>query len=98
MNLDNIRELAIKEPKNLLEKMIKLQEECGELAQEVLVQQQSSGSTYKKSLPHGLPKECADILLVVLSIFFSQGYSKDQLAQFLDEKIDKWRTYQDKIT
>ena len=94
MDWEEIKELSLNEPKGLLEKMLKLQEECGELAQEVLINNKSSGLQYKNAVEHGIANECVDILLVTYSIFYSQGYDEDDLSSLMKEKLAKWKKYQ----
>ena len=96
MNWDRIEKLSKQESKSLLERMVKLQEEVGELAQEVLIANQSSGSQYKSSGDDGIQGECIDVILVALSIYFSHQGSVNNLSMKLNSKSDKWEKYQNK--
>lgn len=89
-----IEELSHKEPKNLLERFAKLSEECGELAQELLIAQNASGFAHKSQGADGILGESTDIILVALSIFFKGGGSQEDLFVLLTKKCDKWRQYQ----
>jgi len=51
--LSTIQQLSKQEKKTLLERMVKLQEEAGELANEVLISQKASGSERKKKSKKG---------------------------------------------
>ncbi len=94
MNLKEIQKLSLDEKKNLLERTIKLQEETGELAEQVLISQKSSGSQYKKSTKDAIKKEAADVTLVALSIFFLEGGTPSELVKVLKEKAKKWKKFQ----
>ena len=90
MNYELIQKISLQEPKTLLERMVKLQEEAGELAQEVLIHQKSSGSQHKSEGPDGILGECVDVTLVALSIYFSQGGTVEQLEKQVEKKCSKW--------
>lgn len=94
MRLDRIEALSKKEIKSLLQRMCKLQEEVGELAQEVLVHEKASGSQYKAAGPDGILGECVDVTLVALSIYFSIGGTQEDLAARIERKADKWSAHQ----
>ncbi|MBS0603597.1 MAG: hypothetical protein JSS60_01015 [Verrucomicrobia bacterium] len=96
MNLSEIQKLSLKEKKNLLERTIKLQEETGELAEQVLIAAQSSGSHYKKSAKDGIQHEAIDVALVALSIFFLEGGTPSQLEKAMKAKMAKWKRFQKK--
>lgn len=94
MNLDLIETLSKKEIKTLLQRTVKLQEEVGELAQEVLVHESASGSQYKNASEDGILGECVDVVLVALSIYFSSGGSQKDLSAHIDKKGAKWEKHQ----
>ncbi len=94
MNYELIAKLSKQEPKTLLQRMVKLQEEVGELAQEVLIHENASGSQHKSHGPDGVLGECIDIALVVLSIYFQQGGSPQHLESTVNRKCAKWEQYQ----
>lgn len=89
-----IEQLSIQEPKSLPLRLAKLMEESGELAKEILIASKASGSTHKSPGEDGVLGECADVLLVAFSIFFSQGGSPKELEKRLYEKAKKWEKYQ----
>ena len=82
MDFNLIKELALKEPKTISERMLKLQEECGELAQEIGISQNLSGFKHKENGRDGISGECVDIALVALSIFFQNGKTEEDLFVF----------------
>jgi len=75
VNYELVKRLSLKESKTLLQRMVKLQEEVGELAQEVLINQKVSGSQHKTEGKDGVKGECVDVILVALSIYLSEGGS-----------------------
>lgn len=97
MHFATIQELSIKEKKSLLERMVKLQEEVGELAQEVLIDQKSSGSGHKSAGVDGVLGEAVDVTLVALSIFFKHGGTIQQLEEISTAKWTKWAKHQEFI-
>jgi NTP pyrophosphatase (non-canonical NTP hydrolase) len=96
MDLKQIQQLSVSEKKNLLERTIKLQEETGELAEQVLIAQNSSGSQYKETTKDAIKIEAADVMLVALSIFFLEGGTSEELEAILGEKAAKWKKFQQK--
>jgi NTP pyrophosphatase (non-canonical NTP hydrolase) len=92
--LQEIEQLSLNEKKSLLEKMVKLQEECGELAQEVLIHSKSSGSQHKEIGADGIKGECIDVILVALSIFFKEGGDVEECLALLNLKASKWKKHQ----
>ena len=94
MDFNLIKELALKEPKTMPERMLKLLEECGELAQEVGINQNLSGFKHKENGADGISGECIDIMLVALSIFFQNGKSEEDLSSLVKEKCSKWQKHQ----
>jgi NTP pyrophosphatase (non-canonical NTP hydrolase) len=94
MNLQKIQKLSLEEKKSLLERTIKLQEEVGELAQQVLIQTGSSGSHHKKAQTSGIQEEAVDVTLVALSIFFLEGGTPLELEKIVEAKMGKWEASQ----
>lgn len=97
MNYALVKKLSIQEPKTLLQRMVKLQEEAGELAQEVLIHQNASGSQHKSPGKDGVLGECVDIILVALSIYFSEGGNEANLEKYIHKKCLKWEENQIKL-
>lgn len=95
IDIDLIYELSSKEPKSIIERCVKLSEECGELAQEILIQNRASG--FKQKLPgkDGIGGEAVDVLLVALSIYFKSGGSKEKLQEIVKKKALKWQANQE---
>lgn len=94
LDIKAIQQLSLQEKKTIMERFVKLSEECGELAQELLISAKASGSHYKSQSEDGILGEAVDITLVALSIFFCAGGSEDELATIAKEKCAKWQRYQ----
>ncbi|MBI2809627.1 MAG: hypothetical protein HYX67_02185 [Candidatus Melainabacteria bacterium] len=89
MNIKEIQKLSLAEKKTLLERMVKLQEETGELAEQVLIAAKASGTQDKKKAD--IKHESVDVALVALSIFFLDGGTPDELKKVLKTKMAKWK-------
>jgi NTP pyrophosphatase (non-canonical NTP hydrolase) len=94
MNIKHIQDLSLSESKNPLERFLKLSEECGELAQEILIARNASGFHNKQAGPDGIKGEAVDVLLVALSIFFCHNGSIEELNALVDSKSLKWQKAQ----
>jgi NTP pyrophosphatase (non-canonical NTP hydrolase) len=94
MVLKKIQSASSSEKKGLLEKIVKLQEEVGELAECALAITKASGSQYKKKKRSDLQEEAIDVILVALDIFFSEQGKEEVLWQTLSKKTDKWKQHQ----
>ncbi len=93
IDLSLIKELSLKETKTTLERFLKLSEECGELAEEILIERNVSGFQHKSSTD-GILGETVDVLLVAFSIFFKEGGSLQDLTELIEKKTAKWQRYQ----
>jgi NTP pyrophosphatase (non-canonical NTP hydrolase) len=93
--LEKIRNLSIKEPKTIEQRMLKLAEESGELAKEILIERKASGSKHKEPGKDGILGESIDVMLVVFSIYFASGGTLEDLSSRLETKSSKWQKYQD---
>lgn len=89
-----IKHLSSKEPKSILERFVKLSEECGELAQELLIHKKVSGTHHKKVGEDGILGEAVDVMLVAISIFFCAGGTAEELATISQKKCAKWQQFQ----
>jgi hypothetical protein len=90
-DLREIQTLSLRQDKSLLEKVVKTQEELGELANEVLIAMKSSGSHHKVAGVDGVLGESIDVILCALSIFFHQGGSLETFNHLMKIKTDKWK-------
>ena len=89
---DEICEINKSEPKDLATKLMKLEEEKGEMIAELL---KFKGETYKKYNKESLTKEMADTLQCLLSIFNQiekeTGIILPEVFDSMKVKNDKWR-------
>jgi hypothetical protein len=90
MKIELIKKLSLSESKNIFERLAKLCEESGELAQEILIANKASGFSHKKAGADGIGGEAVDVLLVALSIFFKNGHSIADLYAMIDKKCKAW--------
>lgn len=94
MDLIRLINLAKKEPKSLEEMGLKLSEETGEVSEAILKYKKASGNQYKHGTLDDLKEECADTLLVALSLYFQLNDSSiNELETLLMKKADKWEKY-----
>lgn len=96
MDLELIRRLSRSETKTQYERFLKLSEECGELAQEILIRGQASGFHHKSAGSDGITGEAVDVVLVALSIFYHQGGTPEELYAISAKKCQKWQESQEK--
>lgn len=97
MDLERVKTLSLKELKTPIERFVKLSEECGELAQEILIACNASGSQHKKAGDDGIKGEAVDVMLVALSIFFKHDGSISELSDLINKKCAKWEKWQKSI-
>lgn len=93
--LEEIAKITLQDDKSLLERMVKLQEEAGELAQEVLIESKTVGSRHKSKGIDGIQGEAIDVVLVALSIYFQDSGTIEFLKKLLKEKCEKWQRVRD---
>lgn len=100
--LKKIVALSLCEKKSQSQKILKLAEELGELAQASLIEEEASGSTYKSNTSDAVIEEACDVLLCALSIACAHKSVKSlkpqqilELVQNkLSDKVRKWAKYQ----
>lgn len=91
-----IKELSVKDTKNLTEKILKTTEEVGELAKKGLPYSGAYGTRHRFSDQVGILEETADIMLCVLSVAYDLGFSDEQITSMLYKKAQKWDEVQRK--
>jgi len=94
LNLEMIRKLSRSESKTLIERFVKLSEECGELAQEILIDREAPGFGHKSKSQDGISGEVVDVLLVAFSIYFAHGGTVFELRDTVQKKCEKWQKHQ----
>lgn len=80
------------DPKIPLETAAKLTEEVGELMREVLIDNRTPGTTYRKTSKEAQTEELADVLLCAFSLAQKLGITCDQLALSMNVKAKKWKS------
>ncbi len=90
--LKKIQYLSTQEKKTLEQMVLKLSEEVGETSQAMLSYMNANGSEYKQLNISDVKEECADVILVALSLFYKLSSDEEELQQFLSKKVDKWES------
>ena len=86
--IDQVFDLAKTESKDIKTQFIKLTEEVGELANEVLVA--SGDNRSEKGDADGIAGECCDVAQCAISIFVKNGGTKEEFFERLGLKNSKW--------
>jgi NTP pyrophosphatase (non-canonical NTP hydrolase) len=92
--LELIKDLSLKDKKTLVEKVLKITEENGELADVVLAYNESPQSLHKISKEQDILEESIDIMLSAASVPLSLGFSFEQIGAMLLEKANYWQSLQ----
>jgi hypothetical protein len=53
---------------------------------------QANGSEYKQLSISDVKEECADVILVALSLFYKLSNNEEELHEFLSQKVNKWES------
>lgn len=88
--LELIKGLSLADTKTLSQKALKLSEESGELSSKVLALENADGSRHKVFYKQDILEECADAILVALSIAYSLGYDSDSIDSMMQDKAYYW--------
>lgn len=91
----NIKQLSKNDKKTLAEKNTKLAEEVGELAKNVLAFKSAYGSFHKFATREMLVEDCADVMLVVLSMLHDLDATFDDVQDAMEKKCNYWSLLQD---
>jgi len=89
--LENIQTLSIKNGKSLEQIGLKLSEETGECSQALLSYVEAEGSIYKGLGSQDVKKECIDVIMVAISLFYKLNGDNEELVDLLSEKMEKWQ-------
>jgi len=92
--LEYIRQLTLKDKKNLSQKHLKLSEEVGEMAAAILPYENADGVVHRFVTKEQILEEVADVFLTNVSIAMSLGYSDGEIEEVIERKIDKWAEIQ----
>jgi NTP pyrophosphatase (non-canonical NTP hydrolase) len=82
-----------KEPKTAMEVMVKIQEECGELAAEMLRYNGRKGANgdTKKILRNKILEEACDVIITCVSVIEKHGFDDRHIAKMIKKKCNKWK-------
>ena len=92
--LEFIKSLSKNDKKNLTQKTLKLMEESGELAKNVLPYELASGTLHKFVHKDQIMENAVDNILVSLSIIYSLDYSDDEIDEMMNKKSLYWSQLQ----
>ncbi|MGP4074191.1 MazG-like family protein [Piscibacillus sp. B03] len=90
--LKEIKELSEAERKTVEQMVLKLTEEVGETSQAMLSYKNAWGSGYKQLDKSDVKEECADVILVALSLFYKLSDHENELKELLRTKLEKWNS------
>lgn len=89
-----IRQLSVADKKTLSQKGLKLAEECGELAKDILPYETASGSLHKIVHKNQILENSIDNILVALSIAYSLDYTDEEIVAMMHKKANYWAQIQ----
>ncbi|WP_071640422.1 MazG-like family protein [Paenibacillus polymyxa] len=84
--------MSAQEKKTLEQMVLKFSEEVRETSQAMLSYVNASGSEYKQLSISDVKEECADVVLVALSLFYKLSSNEEELQEFLNKKVNKWES------
>jgi len=89
--IKRIASLSRHDNKNALEKCIKVQEEVGELAAEILKLRGKKGSkgVKKPQLEENILEECCDVIIITYSLMKKLRYTDERIKKAFNRKLDK---------
>ena len=83
--------LSKKEKKTIMERMVKLQEECGELAVAVLQEHGlKGGKKSQAAIIDNVLEEGVDVIIIALSVLGAYKFTKDDIKARMIDKLKKW--------
>jgi len=87
---DRIYSVSVREPKTVEQKVLKLMEEAGEVAEALLSLTGASGSKDKRKTTKDLLMELVDVVIVAVSCMEALGGEAVEINGLFDEKIKRW--------
>lgn len=89
---DRVKRVSKLETKNLVERGLKLNEEAGELAAEILRYKGLKGSKgrSKEEILYDLHLEAVDCLLMAMDILNHTGADEERINKIIDSQLEKW--------
>lgn len=92
--LKYIQRLTKNDTKTLSQKALKLTEETGEVAREILPYENAHGTTHRFGTKERILEELADTYLCDISIVFDLGFTYDDFEEMVEQKVTKWAELQ----
>lgn len=89
-----VKSLSLKDKKSLSQKVLKVQEELGELSRVALPLENADGTTHRFVESEKVLEECVDIMLAAISIAYAEGYSDEEIEDVMRNKSEKWHGLQ----
>lgn len=91
-----IKNLSLKDKKNLSQKLGKVMEEAGELARVVLPYDGADGTTHRFIEKERVLEESVDVILTAISMAYELGFTHDDIEDMMWRKAEKWHGIQAK--
>lgn len=89
---DEVKSTSELEKPGILERGLKLTEECGELAAEILkLEGFKRTDESEEVIKEKILLESTDCLIMVLDIMSQMGFSKEQIHEMSMKQIGKWK-------
>jgi NTP pyrophosphatase (non-canonical NTP hydrolase) len=87
-----VKKVSLLERKTLVERGLKLNEEAGELAAEILKYRGLKGAKgkTKKEILYDLHLEAVDCLLMSMDILVHTGATEKRIRTIMNDQLDKW--------
>jgi len=83
------RTAALAEPKPVEWQCVKMMEEAGELAAELLIDSEHK-AVHKSPGADGVKGEVADVIQVAMCIFYNIGGTTEEFEEIFEQKLLKW--------
>jgi len=87
---DEIYRVSLREPKTIEQKVLKLTEETGEVAEAVLSMTEASGCKSKNKTTEDVLGELVDVVIVAVSCMEALGGEAVEINGLFNEKIKEW--------
>lgn len=92
--LDFIKQLSLKDKKNLTQKALKASEEVGELAKAVLPYENAYATTHRFVAKEKILQEAVDVILTALSVAYDIGATDEDIEEMMHRKSSHWAELQ----
>jgi NTP pyrophosphatase (non-canonical NTP hydrolase) len=88
-----VKKVSRLEKKTLVERGLKLNEEAGELAAEILKLEGLKGANGKtrKQILYDLHLEAIDVMLMAQDVLVHTGATEERIEKIMNSQLDKWK-------